>query len=109
VHLNQFDESLIALNRKFGANGIRTSKFTALSFFPVNLFLQFNKASNIYFFLITIMQMIDLISISGGKPAMALPLAVVVLVSMVKDAFEDYKRHAADAKENDSQTLVFNA
>jgi len=96
-------------NKRLGHNGIRTSKFTPASFFPVNLFLQFNKASNIYFLLITVMQMIDLISISGGKPAMAVPLTCVVLVSMVKDAFEDYKRHAADAKENDSCTMVFNA
>ena len=40
--------------------------------------------------------MIDSISISGGKPAMALQLCVIVAVSMVKDAFEDYKRHKAD-------------
>lgn len=79
-----------------------------LTFLPFNLFLQFNKASNVYFLLITIMQMIEVISISGGKPAMAMPLAFVVVVSMVKDAFEDYKRHAADAKENDSFTMVFN-
>jgi hypothetical protein len=39
------------------------------------------------------MQMIPLISISNGKPAMAAPLAFVISVSMIKDAFEDYKRH----------------
>ena len=100
------DEGLVAQNRKLGHNGIKTSKFSLLTFLPVALFLQFNKASNAYFLLITIMQMIDLISISGGRPAMAVPLVFVVLVSMVKDAFEDYKRHAADAKENDALALV---
>lgn len=58
--------------------------------------MQFSKAPNIYFLLITFMQMIDAISISGGKPAMALPLVCIVTVSMIKDAFEDFKRHKAD-------------
>jgi len=34
--------------------------------------------------------MIEVISISGGKPAMLPPLAVVVACSMIKDAYEDY-------------------
>lgn len=53
------------------------------------------------------MQMIPSISISDGKPVMAMPLFVVVLVSMIKDAFEDYKRHQSDDKENDTEALVF--
>jgi phospholipid-transporting ATPase len=79
------------------------------SFLPLDLFIQFSKASNIYFTIITAMQMIDLISISNGQPAMALPLSFVVLLSMIKDAFEDYKRSKADSKENDSLTLVFDS
>jgi phospholipid-transporting ATPase len=55
--------------------------------------MQFKKASNIYFLIITFMQTIERISISGGKAAMALPLTLVIFVSMIKDAFEDYKRH----------------
>jgi len=54
------------------------------------------------------MQMIDSISISGGKPAMAVPLVFVVFVSMAKDAFEDYKRHKADNLENDQYVDVLN-
>lgn len=39
---------------------------------------------------------------------MALPLAGVVFVSMIKDAFEDYKRHRADDGENFAKTNRFN-
>lgn len=53
------------------------------------------------------MQTFTVISISGGKSAMALPLVIIVSLSMIKDAFEDYKRHKSDAKENDATTLVF--
>ena len=38
---------------------------------------------------------------------MALPLSVIVIISMVKDAYEDYQRHASDAQENNKQTLVY--
>mmetsp|Transcript_18923 Transcript_18923/g.32307 ORF Transcript_18923/g.32307 Transcript_18923/m.32307 type:complete len:105 (+) Transcript_18923:363-677(+) len=39
---------------------------------------------------------------------MAFPLFIVVLVSMLKDAFEDYKRHKNDAQENEGmKSLVF--
>lgn len=44
--------------------------------------------------------MIPVISISDGKPAMLIPLTFVILVSMIKDVFEDYKRHSSDKKEN---------
>jgi phospholipid-transporting ATPase len=55
------------------------------------------------------MQIIPSISISNNKPAMALPLAIVVLVSMFKDAIEDYKRHKNDDKENNTKALVYDA
>ena len=31
---------------------------------------------------------------------MAVPLTIIVLVSMMKDAYEDWKRHVADRSEN---------
>jgi phospholipid-transporting ATPase len=57
--------------------------------------------------MITYMQTIKMISISGGSPVMAFPLMFVVFVSMVKDAFEDYKRHQSDADENDKLCEVY--
>jgi phospholipid-transporting ATPase len=38
---------------------------------------------------------------------MALPLALVVMASMVKDAYEDYKRHQSDRSENEKTALVY--
>lgn len=46
------------------------------------------------------MQMIPVISISAGKPVMLMPLSFVIIVSMIKDIFEDYKRHKSDKQEN---------
>jgi hypothetical protein len=51
--------------------------------------------------------MIDIISISSGKPVMLIPLSFVIAVSMIKDIFEDYKRHKSDNQENYKQALVY--
>jgi len=47
-----------------------------------------------------------LISITSGKPVMLIPLSFVIIVSMIKDISEDYKRHRSDKKENQSKVLV---
>jgi phospholipid-transporting ATPase len=78
------------------------------NFFFINLAcVQFSKAPNWYFLLITWMQTIELISISNGKPAMAVPFIFVILVSMIKDAIEDIFRAAADSEENNSLVQTF--
>ena len=74
-------------------NRIRTGKYSVLTFLPKNLLNQFSKMANVYFLIISFMQCIKSISISGGAPAMAFPLTIIVLISMLKDAYEDYKRH----------------
>ena len=83
-------------DRRMTPNSIRTSKYTALTFLPKNLFEQFSKMANVYFLFIMVLQIIPQISITGGQPAILLPLLFVCAVSGVKDLFEDIKRHRAD-------------
>ena len=64
--------------------------------------------ANVFYLIIMFLQMIDLISITGGKPVMLYPLSFVVAVSMIKDISEDYKRHKNDQKENYRKVLVLN-
>ena len=75
------------------ANVVRTSKYSVLTFLPLNLLNQFKKMANVYFLVMSFLQTFESISISDGKSVMAFPLAAVVIVSMIKDAYEDYKRH----------------
>jgi len=67
-----------------------------------------SKAANVYFMLITILQTIKVVSISGGEPTMLPPLLLVMCVSMIKDAYEDYARHTEDANENNALCTKFN-
>jgi len=39
---------------------------------------------------------------------MSFPLGVVVFISMLKDAFEDFQRHQSDNEENKKKSLVYN-
>ena len=47
------------------------------------------------------MQLIPSISVTNGQSGTLVPLIMVVLASMIKDAFEDWKRHQNDKKENE--------
>ena len=46
------------------------------------------------------MQTIKSISISAGVPVQAGPTVFVMILSMLKDLFEDLKRHRNDSEEN---------
>ena len=82
--------NLEQLHLKVPDNTVITSKYSKYTFLPLNLLEQFRKASNFYFVLIMLMQMVKVISISNGHPAMMPPLLIVISVSMIKDAYEDY-------------------
>ena len=92
--------------KPFVDNKISTTKYTVLSFIPKNLFYQFSKMSNIYFLLLAFLELLKPISDSNGTPVILVPLSFVVVVSMIKDIFEDLKRHDSDKQENNRKTCV---
>lgn len=40
---------------------------------------------------------------------MAFPLVIIVFISMMKDAFEDFQRHKSDSQENNTTSEVLDA
>ena len=91
----------------FHSNYIRTSKYTCASFVPRNLLEQFTKISNVFFLVLSIMQMVRPISITDGFPTILPVLIIIIILSAVKDFFEDYKRWISDRKENNSPVERF--
>jgi len=81
-------------------NKVVTAKYNIFNFLPLNLWNQLSKAQNLYFIMISYMQTIRAISISAGKAVQAAPLIVVMILSILKDLYEDLKRHRQDAEEN---------
>ena len=53
-----------------------------------------------------ILELYPPITDSPGYPALILPLGFVVSLSMLKDLYEDIKRHKSDNRENNGKTLV---
>ncbi|CAJ0753486.1 2508_t:CDS:2 [Entrophospora sp. SA101] len=88
----------------FVPNKIRTSKYTLLNFLPKNIFEQFRRVANIYFLFLVILQLFPLIG-SGVSPIVAAaPLLSITIMTAIKDAFEDWKRHSQDNTLNKSRT-----
>ena len=88
--------------RQFMSNLVRTTKYTCINFLPKNLWEQFTKLANAYFLMMGLIQLIPGVAPEGGFATTVTPLSLVVLVSMVKDIFEDRKRRVKDTEENQS-------
>lgn len=88
------------------SNRVTTSHYTAWSFLPKNFVEQFSKPSNAYFLFIMILQIIPSISVTDGKPTIAIPLTIVFFVNAIKDAIEDWRRHQSDQSENEQLTTI---
>ncbi|CAD8093418.1 unnamed protein product [Paramecium sonneborni] len=92
--------------KKYSTNKVQTSKYTWYNFFPKNILEQFTKQANVYFLILAILQGIPIISISDGQPTILLPLIFILIVTMIKDLYEDTKRKKSDKQENENICLL---
>lgn len=92
---------------KYCSNKIGTAKYNLFTFLPKFLFEQFRRYANIFFLFIALMQQIPNVS-PTGRYTTAVPLVVILLVSAIKEIFEDIKRHRADKGVNQTLTQVLN-
>ena len=69
-------------------NYIRTSKYTLLTFLPLNLFEQFQRLANFYFLCLLVLQFIPIIS-SVTYVTTLVPLVFVLSITAIKDAYDD--------------------
>uniref|UniRef100_A0A3B4D339 Phospholipid-transporting ATPase n=1 Tax=Pygocentrus nattereri TaxID=42514 RepID=A0A3B4D339_PYGNA len=86
-------------------NCIMTSKYNIITFLPVNLFEQFQEVANTYFLFLLILQLIPQIS-SLSWFTTIVPLVLVLSITAVKDATDDYFRHKSDNQVNNRQSQV---
>ncbi|CAK7565744.1 MAG: drs2 neo1 protein [Sporothrix epigloea] len=92
---------LVDVRRGHGylSNAIRTSRYTVFDFIPKQLLFQFTRVGNFYFLCVGIPQAIPGISTTGNFTTI-LPLLFFVLLTVVKEGYDDYKRHRLDNVEN---------
>ncbi|WWD21912.1 hypothetical protein CI109_106400 [Kwoniella shandongensis] len=89
----------ILKDHTYPSNQNVTSKYTIITFLPRNLAEQFRRVANVFFLAINILQFFPKFStISPGL--VILPLIIVLLITALKDGYEDIKRHQADHRTN---------
>eukprot|EP00930_Biecheleria_cincta_P043977 TRINITY_DN3016_c0_g1_i3.p1 TRINITY_DN3016_c0_g1~~TRINITY_DN3016_c0_g1_i3.p1 ORF type:complete len:1427 (-),score=285.07 TRINITY_DN3016_c0_g1_i3:135-4358(-) len=88
----------------FLGNTVRTSKYTILTFLPLNLWEQLHRAANVYFLLMSILmaagQYTPLFESSVKAFSTASVLVLMMCISAVMAALDDLSRHKADAQVN---------
>mmetsp|Transcript_23007 Transcript_23007/g.49788 ORF Transcript_23007/g.49788 Transcript_23007/m.49788 type:complete len:1706 (-) Transcript_23007:99-5216(-) len=94
----------------FADNSIKTSKYTLLSFFPYSIREQFRRNGNIYFLCIGLLMILGYYTdlfYSAIAPWTTLgPLAFVVSISLVQEAYTDAQRHRSDKATNNHPCVV---
>ncbi|XP_005156631.2 phospholipid-transporting ATPase VD isoform X1 [Danio rerio] len=95
-----------SFSKGFQNNSIRTTKYTLISFIPMNLFQQFHRAANLYFLFLVLLNWVPAVE-AFQKEITMIPLAVVLTVIAFKDAMEDYRRYRYDKKINNTLTHVY--
>lgn len=90
---------IIKFSYTFQNNYIKTSKYSFLTFLPLNLLEQFQRLANFYFLCLLILQLIPAIS-SLTPVTTAIPLIGVLSLTAIKDAYDDYQRHISDSQVN---------
>ncbi|CAK6979560.1 probable phospholipid-transporting ATPase VD [Scomber scombrus] len=93
-------------SRDYKSNAIRTTKYSLLTFIPMNLFQQFHRAANLYFLFLALLNWVPVVE-AFQKEITMIPLLVVLTVIAIKDALEDYRRYLFDKKVNNNVVRVY--
>ncbi|KAG8004106.1 putative phospholipid-transporting ATPase VB [Nibea albiflora] len=93
-------------NRYFPGNAIKTTKYSLLFFIPMNLFEQFHRLANIYFVGLAILNFVPVVN--AFQPEVALiPICVIMCLTALKDAWEDFRRYQSDRKLNNTPCFIY--
>ncbi|XP_041810347.1 probable phospholipid-transporting ATPase VD [Chelmon rostratus] len=101
-HQQEFE----AISKGYKGNAIHTTKYSLLTFIPMNLFQQFHRVANLYFLFLALLNWVPVLE-AFQKEITMIPLLVVLSVIAIKDALEDYRRYLFDKNVNSHVVQVF--
>ncbi len=102
IHLNNPPANS---QNKYVDNHISTAKYNLFTFLPKFLYEQFSRYANLFFLFTAALQQIPGIS-PTSRYTTIVPLAIVLLVSAIKEYIEDYRRKQSDSQLNNSKAQV---
>jgi phospholipid-translocating ATPase len=90
-------------------NKMKNHKYNFLTFLPVVLFNQFSFFGNQFYLIMSISQFFDALKV-GFLFSYVAPLVFVLLVTLIKEAYDDIYRYKQDIKTNSEEfTLIDNS
>ena len=84
---------------RFPSNAVSNAKYTAWSFLPRTLYNEFSFFFNMYFLLVALSQIAKPLRI-GFLSTYTVPLALVLSITLGKEAYDDIQRRNRDAEAN---------
>jgi phospholipid-translocating ATPase len=85
--------------KRYPTNVVSNAKYTAWSFLPRTLYNEFSFFLNVYFLLVALSQILPFLRI-GYMSTYIVPLAVVLSISIGKEAVDDIVRRRRDSEAN---------
>lgn len=85
--------------RMFPTNKLVNTKYNILSFIPVVLYNQFKFFFNLFFLLICLSQLFPALKV-GFLFTYVAPLAFVLVITLLKEAWDDIQRYQRDKELN---------
>ena len=89
-----------AKHHHFPSNYVSTTRYKIWTIVPLNLFEQFHRFANIWFLIVSTLQMLPFKISPTTSWATLVPLVGVLFVTFCKDAYEDLKRWRDDCRVN---------
>lgn len=102
IHINNAAANSLV---KYVDNHISTAKYNLATFIPKFFLEQFSKYANLFFLFTSAIQQVPNVSPTNRWTTIG-PLAVVLLVSAIREFVEDLKRHQQDKELNQSSAEV---
>ena len=93
--------------RTFPTNHVVTSKYTKLNFLPKFLMEQFYKLANVWFLIVSVLELVPEIAISEPGTGTVGVLVLMLVIEAIAQLVEDGKRKKADDLANASPSQVF--
>lgn len=83
----------------YHVNVVKNQKYSVLTFVPIVLYNQFKYFQNMFFLVISITQFIPMFKV-GLVFTFVAPLVLVLVMTMLIEGYEDYKRFKRDKEAN---------
>ncbi|KAK9471327.1 uncharacterized protein V1510DRAFT_438027 [Dipodascopsis tothii] len=92
-------------SRPYISNTVVSSIYNRYNAFPLLLAAQFSKLANVYFLVVSILQLVPSYSTTGTFNSI-ITFMIFTFIAMAREGFDDWQRHRQDASENNKVAHV---